>query len=42
MAENDFEVFVKVTYTVGKDRGVEVHLPVYPCHGDAWRRGVLA
>lgn len=33
---------VLVTYTKGKDRGVSLHLPVYPCEGDAWRSGVAA
>lgn len=42
MAEIAGEVFVKLTYTEGRDRGVEVHLPVYPCRGDAWRNGVAA
>lgn len=35
-------ITVQVTYTKGKDRGVSLHLPVYPCTSDAWREGVSA
>lgn len=36
------EILVKVTYTSGKDKGIELFLPVYPCEADAWREGVEA
>lgn len=36
------QILVKVTYTQGKDKGIELFLPVYPCEGEGWREGVPA
>lgn len=33
---------VQVTYTRGKDRGVSLHLPIYPCQDEGWRAGIAA
>lgn len=42
MTEAAAEIFAKVVYTEGRDKGVELHLPIYPCRGDAWRAGIAA
>lgn len=36
------QIFVKVTYTTGRDAGVEVFLPVWPSPANAWRQGIAA
>ena len=33
-------VLVRLIYTRGKDRGMWLQLPVYPCAGEEWRVGV--
>lgn len=41
-APEPWMITVQVTYTKGKDRGCSLQLPIYPCEGDAWRKGIEA